>query len=78
MHRVEMVKFTPSVTLCMFEIQLMPVDAGRMKADSSYGYTPLGSKGDQFLERFTDSYYSQLMIEWESAMNHYLQTGQRL
>jgi hypothetical protein len=55
MHRVEMVKFTPSVTLCMFEIQLMPVEAGRMKADSSYSYTPLGSKGDQFLERFTDS-----------------------
>jgi hypothetical protein len=27
-------------------------------------------EGDQFLERFIESYYSQRIVEWEFAMNH--------
>jgi len=74
---VEMVKVSPSVTVCKISIQLTPVATGS-EARVTYTHTSLGPEGDAFIERFSESYYQQFMREWETRLNHYLATGKIL
>lgn len=68
---VEMLKITPSVTACRLSIQLRAVGAGS-EADITYCHTSLGPEGDKFVESFTEDFYRQFMLDWESRINHYL------
>ncbi len=74
---VEMVKVSPSVTVCKISIQLTPVSTGS-KARVTYTHTSLGPEGNAFIENFSDSYFQQFMREWETRLNHYLATGKIL
>jgi len=78
-YQVEMLKVTPGVTVCKLEIALHPGAEGQTKALITYTHTSLGPEGDQFMEeRFTEHHYQALMVRWETAMNHYLRTGEQL
>jgi len=74
---VEMVKVTPGVTVCRLTIQLEATENGSA-AHVCYRHTSLGPSGDEFVARFTDSYYASFMREWEHELNHFLSTGQKL
>lgn len=75
---VQMVKFTPGVTVCRLEIRLAPAGPQKTSAAVTYCHTSLGPEGDAFLEGFTEEFYGGFMREWERAMNHYLKTGRTL
>lgn len=71
---VEMLKITPDVTACRLSIQLTATRAGT-DAEVVYTHTSLGLEGDEFVASFTQEYYIEFMQDWESRLNHYLDTG---
>jgi len=75
---VEMIKHTPGVTFVKLRISLQPISARLTHATISYSYTSLSTAGDKILEEFTGENYKTMMAAWESAMNHYLKTGEML
>jgi len=77
-HHVQMVKTVPQVTVCLIDIRLQAVDATHCTATVRYSHTSLGPKGDELVAGFDENYYQAFMTRWESAMNHYLATGERL
>lgn len=74
---VEMLKISPEVTVCRLSITLLAAGDG-CEATITYSHTSLGPQGDAFVADFTDEYYQGFMIEWETRMNHYLETGDTL
>ncbi|MCF8149245.1 MAG: hypothetical protein K9K30_03050 [Burkholderiaceae bacterium] len=68
---VEMLKITPQLTACKLSIQLRAVESGS-EAIVTYSHTSLGPEGDAFVEAFTEDYYREFMLDWESRLNHYL------
>jgi len=77
-HHLEVLKVTPEVTVCRIVIDLEEIEPGRTKAVITYTKISLGQRGDRILERFTAQFYESFMVRWETAMNHYLKTGERL
>ena len=75
---VEMVKHTPRIAFVKLRIALAPLTDKTTRATISYSYTALGSEGDRVLEAFTEESYRVSMQAWETAMNHYLTTGELL
>ena len=75
---VEMVKHTPGIAFVKLRIALTPLNDKTTRATISYSYTALGSEGDRALEAFTEESYRASMQAWETAMNHYLNTGELL
>lgn len=74
---VEMLKIVPEVTACRLTICLKPASHG-CDAAVTYAHTSLGPKGDAFVKDFTEDFYARFMRDWESRLNHYLRTGERL
>ena len=72
---VEFTKVTPEFTVGKIEIRLRRGDGELTLADISYCLTALSEKGSEFVTQFTAEYYKVFMKEWESEINHYLQTG---
>ena len=71
---VEMIKITPTVTVCKLTIQLRPVKGGS-EAAITYAHTSIGPEGDTFVESFTEERYREFMQDWEARINHYLSHG---
>jgi hypothetical protein len=74
---VEMVKITPGITACVLTIKLSESPVGT-DAVVTYEHTSLGPEGDAFVDSFTQEHYDGLMREWESQLNHFLDTGEML
>jgi hypothetical protein len=74
---VEMLKISPEVTTCRLSIQLAAAGGG-CEATITYSHTSLGPQGDVFVAGFTKEFYDGFMREWETRMNHYLNTGAAL
>lgn len=75
---VEFIKVTPGFTVGKIDIQLHPGKNGQTLAEVSYCFTALSLKGIEFVNQFTENYYESFMREWESEMNHFLETGKRI
>lgn len=76
--QIEILKVTPGWTLCKLTIQLTSVDGDKTDAQITYCHTAIGPEGQSFVEQFTETFYQQLMHRWETAMNHYIRTGECL
>jgi hypothetical protein len=71
---VEMLKITPQVTACRLTIEVRPA-AGGSQAVVTYTHTSLGPEGDALVASFTEENYRQVMQDWESRLNYYLEHG---
>jgi hypothetical protein len=76
--QVEMYKVTPGLTVGKLGISLTASGDTDTRAQISYEFTSLGADGDAFLASFTTEWYENFMRGWETAMNHYLKTGELL
>ena len=76
--QVEMYKVTPGLTVGKLVISLTASGAANTRAQVSYEFTSLGADGDVVLKSFTTEWYENFMRGWETAMNHYLKTGELL
>jgi hypothetical protein len=72
---VEMYKVAPEHTISKLEITLESAGESATCAHISYEITAISAPGDEFMNEFTEEWYEAFMIEWEKAMNHYLDTG---
>ena len=77
-YEVEMYKVTPGQTVGKLAISLTAQGAMETRAQISYEFTSLGPDGDAFLDEFTEESYEKFMRGWETAINHYLVTGEQL
>jgi len=77
-YEVEMYKVTPGQTVGKLAISLTAEGRTQTRAEISYEFTSLGPDGDAFLDEFTKEWYEKFMRGWETAINHYLQTGEQL
>ena len=68
----------PGVLAVHIEIRLAPDGPSACRATVSYTYSALDPSGNARVEAMTEARYVAQMVEWEKALNHYLQTGQRL
>ncbi len=74
---VEFIKVIPGYTVGRIDIQLRRSKAEHTLADITYCFTALSPAASQFIDRFTEDYYESFMKEWESEMNHFLETGKK-
>ena len=75
---LEMLKVAPEHTVSKLEISLVGSSGNSTRAHISYEITSIGVDGDKFMEEFTEEWYSDFMEKWEKAMNHYLDTGNKI
>ena len=68
----------PGVLAVHIEIHLAADGPGACRATVAYTYSALGPAGNERVEAMTEERYVTQMVEWERALNHYLQTGQQL
>lgn len=73
-RHVEMVFINPALTACKLTIRLEPSAEG-CTATVTYAHTSLGPEGDAFVAGFSAEHYVARMVDWETRLNHYLQTG---
>lgn len=72
---VEFVKAIPGFTVGKIEIQLRQGANDQTLANVSYSFTALSQQGAEFVKQFSAERYEAFMEEWESELNHFLQTG---
>lgn len=75
---LEMYKVAPEHTISKLEISLVGDSDNSTTAHISYEITAIGAAGDMFIKEFTEEWYEDFMVEWEKAMNHYLDTGNKI
>lgn len=76
--RVGMVKVMPGHTVTRLQASLQAVGREHTRATVAYEFTALGPDGERFVDGCTADWYRQFMADWETAMNHYLATGEKL
>jgi len=72
---VQMYKVAPGHTISKLQIALEREGDNSTAAHISYEISAIGAPGDEFMTEFTQEWYDAFMIDWEKAINHYLDTG---
>jgi hypothetical protein len=70
-----MYKIVPQHSVSKLLISLSSDGSDTTNARISYEITSIGPRGVDFLEDFTEAWYEQFMLDWQNAMNHYLEKG---
>src|SRR3954447_732184 len=65
----------PEMIATRLTIELAPHDANRTNAQISYEYTALSDAGERELDTYDEHWYAEKMEHWQTAINHYLDTG---
>lgn len=77
-HRVRYAEVVPERYVVQIDIACRAASAAATRCQVTYSYTSLGADGDAFLRQYTSEHHAQRIGQWERALNHYLQTGERL
>ena len=77
-YTLEFLRITPSENTVRINIQLEKVDDFKTKAHISYLYTLLNEDESEFKMKQLEQSFSESMIYWEKAINHYLQIGEMM
>lgn len=65
----------PGMIATQIDIHLQPREDGKTTAHIQYSYTGLSPAGNAELAGYTEGWFRDKMLEWEDAINEYLQTG---
>ena len=75
---IEMYRIVPGITVSKFSITLAEEKEGITRALLSYEHTALGEDGEQIVDSFTNEAFNELMGHFETAINYYLSTGEKI
>ena len=75
---VEFVRFTPNSRTCVLKVAVTPKGKDKSNVEISYTYTGLTADGNAWIDNFTEDTFLGAVKFWESSMNHFLETGERL
>jgi hypothetical protein len=76
--RVAYFRTIPRKIAVHIDIRLEPHGPSGSRATVTYTYSALGPEGNARVDAITEEKYREQMTEWETALNHYLRTGERL
>ena len=76
-HHLEIIKLIPGIVVGKIVIRLESA-AGGSTATISYAFTSLGPDGDRVVSEFTQEHFDEFMLTWETELNHFIATGDRL
>lgn len=74
-HVLEIVKFTPGLTVCRIRISLSENTRGETDADVRYMYTAMSDEGAEFVRSYSDEFFKTFMEHMEAALNSFLIGG---
>jgi len=69
---MEIIKVTPWTTVAKITISLRQNEQSGTDATVTYTYTALSEAGKEFVNNYTESYYTEFMRYWEAKINDYL------
>jgi len=75
---IEFVRATPESRIARLTIAVDEKAAKVSKVKITYVITALCEEGNKFLEAFTQDNFETAMKFWETSMNYYLETGEKL
>ena len=76
--RVAYVWISPGRVAADLRIQLARTQSGETQTRVRYRYTGLSVEGNREVEGYDREWFRKKMENWESAMNHYLRTGEKI
>jgi hypothetical protein len=65
----------PGLMAAKIRIVLSKNESGTTEVGIRYAYTGLSEAGNREVERYDQAWFDHKMKSWETAINHYLQTG---
>lgn len=71
-YALEMIKVTPWITVAKINISLTQNAEEGTDAEVTYSYTALSDAGKEFVDSYTESYFTEFVRYWEAALNDYL------
>lgn len=72
-YKVEIIKFTPDMTVARINIALSKNDAGDTDAEVIYMYTAIGTDGEKFVRGYSEDFFKEFMKFSESTLNYFLE-----
>jgi hypothetical protein len=76
--RLAYLRVTPGSRVGIIDIRCAGTFDGRTEATITYTFTGLSDEGNEFIARLTPAHYQEYIASWETAINHYLHSGQSL
>lgn len=76
-RQLGLIKVVPDSLLTRVRIKVEEAGEGSA-AEISYTHTALTDDGQRLLESLSSEQWQRFMQRWESAMNHFLETGEKL
>jgi len=76
-HRLEIVKFTPGMTVASISILLTENESGNTDAEVVYLYTAISREGEGFVKDYSQEFFDGFMQFSESALNSFLDKRRR-
>lgn len=79
--RIAFAWVNPGLVAAQITIQLsrsVATATSHTRALIQYTYTGLSTEGNRKVERYDQNWFQHKMQGWETAINHYLQTGKRI
>jgi len=77
-HRLEIIKIIPGMVIGTITVALSADGESACTANINYAYTALSAHGERAIGEFTDEHFRGFMKTWETELNHYLRTGDKL
>lgn len=77
-YRLEFIRVTPREEVVRINIYLVDNENGTTTSNISYQYTGLNESKNAWIEDKLDIEFKNNMIEWEKAINYYLEKGEKL
>jgi hypothetical protein len=75
---IEFTRFTPNSRTCVLRIAVGADTENRSLVDIAYTYTATTPAGNDFIEGLTEETFLKAVVFWETSMNHFLETGEKL
>ena len=77
-YSIEFVRVTPDEEVVKINIYLVDNENGTTTSNITYQYTGLSDNKNDWIVNKLDEEFKESMIWWEKAINHYLETGEKL
>jgi len=77
-HHLEIIKIIPGMVIGTITVAIAADGEEACTADISYAYTALSEHGKRAIGEFTEEHFRGFMKTWETELNHFLRTGEKL
>ena len=78
LFEIEFVRLKPEEHIVKVTIHLSPMADHKTRSDISYQYTALTPEQNEYILKNLERDFLASMSWWEKAINHYLETGEKL